>query len=537
MKLSLLTLIILGFLSIGQAQIITPEDYAIEIEPLIITNTPGIHSYSWAKDDQGRWLIVGGRIDGLHQRQPFAAFLEADNNKFAFVIDPVSEQSWSADLSVLNAGLFEQLQSTNQEFYQRDTTLYVFGGYGFSTTASGHVTYPNITAIDVNGLTQAIIDNASITSYFRQTTDSRMKVTGGQIGYLDSTFYLVGGHLFDGSYNPMGPDHGPGFTQEYTDEIRSFKIEDDGTNMTIAAYVAQHDTENLHRRDYNMAPQIFPNGELGFTAFSGVFDPNDLPYLNSVDIVPTGYTVNNSFNQYLSQYHSAKISVYDSTALSNQTLFFGGMSQFYFDGGTLIEDTDVPFVKTISKVTRFNDGSMSENALSYLEMPALLGAGSEYIPTGDYLIENEILDINAIPNQKTLIGYIYGGIESSDKNIFFINDGSQSSASNTIFKVYINKSIAGFEETEIKKNVVQNMNVFPNPAKKDITIQFTVPKTSEVRYDIISTEGKVVKKDSFGVLENGIYDSEIDVRDLMSGNYIVQLFNGEYYIQYKFIKK
>jgi Secretion system C-terminal sorting domain len=537
MKLSTLALAFIGFSSIGHSQLITPEDYAVEIEPLVITNTPGIHSYSWAKDDQGRWLIVGGRIDGLHQRQPFAAFLEADNNKFAFVIDPINEQSWSADLSVLNAGLFEQLQSTNQEFYQRDTTLYVFGGYGFSATSSGHITYPNITAIDINGLTQAIVDNASVTPYFRQITDTRMKVTGGQIGYLDSMFYLVGGQLFDGSYNPMGPDHGPGFTQDYTDEIRSFKLEDNGTTMSIVDYGAQTDSVNLHRRDYNMAPQIFPNGDFGFTAFSGVFDPNDLPYLNSVDITPAGYTVNNAFNQFLSQYHSAKISVYDSTALSNQTLFFGGMSQFYFDGGTLIEDTDVPFIKTISKVTRFNDGSMNENALTYLEMPALLGAGSEFIPTGDYLIEGEILDINAIPNQKTLIGYIYGGIESSDKNIFFINDGTQSSASNTIFKVYINKSIAGYEEQEIIEDLVQNMNVFPNPAKKEITIQFTVPKLSDVHYDIISTDGKIVKKDSFGILENGIYDSEIDIRDLESGNYIVQLFNGEYLIQYKFIKK
>jgi hypothetical protein len=67
-------------------------------------------------------VIVGGRVDGLHQRQPFAAFLEQDNNKNVFVIDPVTEQVWSKDLSGLPTALFEQLQSTNEEFHQRGNT-------------------------------------------------------------------------------------------------------------------------------------------------------------------------------------------------------------------------------------------------------------------------------------------------------------------------------------------------------------------------------------------------------------------------------
>ena len=39
---------------------------------------------------------------------------------------------------------------------------------------------------------------------FRVINDPVFKITGGQMGLLDSTFYLVGGHLFDGRYNPMG---------------------------------------------------------------------------------------------------------------------------------------------------------------------------------------------------------------------------------------------------------------------------------------------------------------------------------------------
>ena len=60
--------------------------------------------------------------------------------------------------------------------------------------------------------------------------------------------------------------------KKYTNEIRTFKINDNGTDLIIYDYTATNDPDNLHRRDYNMSPQIFPNGELGFTAFSGVFD-------------------------------------------------------------------------------------------------------------------------------------------------------------------------------------------------------------------------------------------------------------------------
>jgi hypothetical protein len=156
----------------------------------------------------------------------------------------------------------------------------------------------------------------------------------------------------------MGPNHGPGFTQEYTNGIRSFKIQDDGVNMSITNYNEVVDTVNLHRRDYNMAKQIFPNGDLGYTAFTGVFDYNDMPYLNTVDIVDGAYTVNNSFNQLLSQYHSAKVPVYDSSASCQHTLFFGGMSQFYFDQtGTLVEDQEVPFVRQFQ---RFPDYQMEQ---------------------------------------------------------------------------------------------------------------------------------------------------------------------------------
>lgn len=535
MKLVVLFSLLFPYLLFAQQ----PEEFVVEIEPLTINNAPGVHSYGAGITSDGKWVIVGGRIDGLHRRQPFAAFLEQDNNKSVFVIDPVAEQVWSASLDVLPASIFEQLQSTNQQSHQRENTLYVTGGYGFSTTTGGHITYPNLTAIALDELADAVINGTSIVPFFRQITDTNLKVTGGQLGYKDSTFYLVGGHLFDGAYNPMGPTHGPGFTQVYTEEIRTFKIEDDGTNLAITDYQATNDPQNLHRRDYNMVPQIYPNGEVGYTVFSGVFDVNDLPFLNPVDITgPADYTPSTTFNQYLSHYHSATLPIYDTAANVMHTLFFGGMSQFTLDNtGTLVEDTDVPFVKTISRITRDANGIMQEVDLGYIEMPSLVGSGAEFIPTHQYYYGNEILDLNAVPNTRTLVGYIYGGIESSGENIFFINDGTQSSASNTIFKVFINKSTAGIEEEiPLQSSNILNLNVSPNPVSNALTAQFFGANMEDMHIRIYNQKGQLVLEETHAVTSIGKQSFKLNTSALKKGNYILKVDNGVVSDQKNFVK-
>jgi len=472
------------------------EPYNIEIEPIQITNMPGFQSYSWAKTSDGKWLVVGGRIDGLHQRQPFATFLEADNNKSVFLIDVNNDQVWEGDLSVLSAGLFEQLQSTNQQFITIGDYLYVFGGYGFSATAGDHITFHNIAAIDIDGVADALMNNTPLTAtgLFRQIVEDNVALTGAQAGIVGDTVYLVGGQEFIGRYNPMGPTQGPGFIQDYTSELKKFAIVDDGTNLSIAGYSAQKDTVNLHRRDYNMVPQIFPNGEKGFTVFTGVFRADvDLPFLNTVDVTGGTYNPVPNFNQYLSQYQSAKMAVYDSTYGVMQTVFFGGMSQFTMDStGNLVEDQNVPFVNTISKVIRYADSSMEEIKLP-VEMPVLVGAGADFIPAaGVSYIYNHILDINSIPQTKTLVGYIVGGIESSDANIFFVNDGTQSSSNTVVYAVYINKSTVGTGEYVLDDEHVFNLQVYPQPAQDHFTLEFFNPESGVVEGKLFNVEGKLV---------------------------------------------
>jgi hypothetical protein len=470
--------------------------------------------------------VLGGRIDGLHQIQPFAAFLPSENNTAAFVIDPDKKQVWEAALDSLPTKIFEQLQSTNQEFIQRNNQLYIIGGYGYSPTEEDHITYPYLTAVDVNGLSNAIISGNKIDSYFRQIHNEKMAVTGGNVGCLNDVFYLAGGHYFEGRYNPGGPDFGPGFIQEYTNAIRKFKLKDDGVNLVAIDFSEMVDTNNLHRRDLNMAPQIFPNGDLGYTMFSGVFQKHDdVPYLNTVDISPITYKVNNNFNQYLSHYHSAHIPIYDGKNKVMHTVFFGGISQFVLDSiGHLVEDASVPFVKTISQISRFDDGEMQEVKLN-IEMPAFLGSGAEFISHSEAsFLPSGILKLDDLPKQRTLVGYIFGGIKSSKENIFFNNDGTQSMANNTIFKVYINQ-IAKSNNLKVKGSYVFQIKIYNNPSDNQIVVDFFNPSKGIVTIALSNSNGEIIKEIYQGNIDQGNQKKLFEFPNVKAGAYFISIEN------------
>lgn len=467
--------------------------FQILLEPLSITGLSGIQAYAFGQYN-GKWLIVGGRSDGLHRRQPFASFDVAGRNDQLTVIDPLMKQMWSAPLISLSVGLQDQLSSTNMEFIQEGDYLYLIGGYGYSYASNGHITYPNLTAIKLPEVINAIINKSPIHTFFRQIMDERFAVTGGYLNKIYNTYYLTGGQRFDGRYNPMGPDHGPGFSQVYTNAIQKFRIKEDGEKWTITHLPSVIDGVNLHRRDYNVVPQIMPNRQEGLTAFSGVFQVTiELPYLNSVNIDSAGYIVNNDFKQYYNHYHCAHIPLYSFKENKMHTVFFGGIAQYYDSAGVLIQDNNVPFVKTIARVTRDEKGVMTEYKLP-VEMPALLGAGSEFIPVEKLpKYNNEVIKLDELNDDTTLLGYIYGGISSMAMNVFFSNSGTQSGATNRIFKVYvIKKKVSVNLSSEGAKSLLP-MQVFPNPNDGSFVLKFNLQMPSDVKLSIYDLSGQILE--------------------------------------------
>jgi hypothetical protein len=483
------------------------------LEPIEISGLGGVQSYAFGQHE-GKWLIIGGRLDGLHRRQPFASFDVAGHNTDIIVIDPVQKKQWRKSNSVLPASIREQLSATNPEFHQEGDRLYIIGGYGFSATLNDHTTYANLCAVDVPQVINAVINNQDMVSFFRQIQHEKLAVTGGYLHKLYETYYLVGGQKFIGRYNPMGPDFGPGFFQEYTNAIRKFTLTDDGVNLGVTFSDEVYDEENLHRRDYNVAQHIKPDGTFGLTAFSGVFQKEvNLPFLNCVHIDTVGYTVQPEFNQYYNHYHCAHVPLYSSSSQQMHTLFFGGIAQYYDDNGVLTRDDEVPFVNTIARVTRSKEGNMTEHKLKSV-MPGLLGSGSEFIIHEQIPVyENGVIKFDELIADTTHIGYIYGGINSSAPNIFFTNTGSQSSASNRIFKVFLLKNQSSdTDDLNLQSQNGLGMLVFPNPTFDNIQIKYELQNPAEVTLTIYSINGEKIKEYELGHVMPGKHQFQTNDR-------------------------
>jgi len=519
-KMKIRLLIVTGLLMIKLVTIAQTAPFDIYLEPLNVPGLGGVQAFAFGQDN-GKWLIIGGRLDGLHRRQPFASFDIAGNNNQLIVIDPVSQQKWTAPLNALSVGLQEQMSATNMEFHQDGNYLYIIGGYGYNNSSASKKTFSYLTAVDVPAVINAVVAGTNFTNSFRQITDTLFAVTGGHLKKINSTFYLVGGNKFDGNYNPMG---NPTYVQVYTNAIRKFTINDNGTTINITHLPVINDVTNLHRRDFNVVPQIFLNGEEGLTAFSGVFQPTvDLPFLNCVDIDSVSYTVNNSFQQYYNHYHCAVLPLYSASNNEMHSVFFGGIAQYYDSIGVLVQNNNVPFVKTIARVTRNSTGAMAEYKLP-VEMPGFLGASSEFIPDLNIPhFQNEVLKLDSFINDSTLVGYVYGGISSSAANIFFTNTGAQSSASSQIFKVYvIKRSGVGIHELNKQSIGSLKLQVYPNPNDGNFLVRFYLNKVTDVKISVFLSDGKKIENTTLPNLNAGQNTYQKKIKNIESG--------GTYYL-------
>lgn len=512
--------ILIGASSLGAQN--TP--FSVELEPMTVPQLGGLQAFAYGQHG-GKWLVLGGRLDGLHRRQPWATFDINGHNNQVIVVDPVAGQRWTASLNTLPTGMQEQLSSTNMEFQQIGDYLYVVGGYGYSATLGDHKTYDNLTAIHLPGLIQAVTSGGAIASHFRQVSHPDFAVAGGHLKTVNGVFFLVGGNKFDGRYNPMGH---PTYTQVYTEEIRKFTIADNGVQLNITHLPSVTDAINLHRRDYNVVPQIMPAGNQGLTAFSGVFQLNvDLPYLNCVNIDSNSHSVNAAFSQYYNHYHCPVIPLYSASSNEMHSVFFGGIAQYYDSAGTLVRDDNVPFVKTIARVTRNAAGIMTEYKLP-VEMPDFLGASAEFIPVESLpTYSNEVIKLDSLPQGRTHIGYIYGGIASPDPNIFWINDGTQSHASATVFKVYLNTNAVGADDAiNLHSNEALDFSVRPNPTHGDFTLGFALREESEVIMEIYDHRGRLMEQRQ-RLFSKGVQSwSVTELEDERSGVYYVKLSVG-----------
>lgn len=409
---------------------------------------PTLQSFATATYD-GKWVMLAGRTNGLHGFGQTGAqnFPPAAQNKEVWVIDPVTRQSWRRSLTTdasLSAIQLAELSTTNTQFAQIGNRLYVTGGYG-QGPVSGFQTFNELTAIDLPGITQWVMNGTgSASASMRTIRDNTFQVTGGAMYAMNGRMHLVFGQNFIGGY--------PGGTGVYTKQVRSFDLIDDGTNLGFANLTSTTPDEAYRRRDLNIFPTVKnQNGTPtnGLEALSGVFTPTNGAWTVPVRIDGNGQpsmddpAAPGTFKQAMNNYHSARLGLYSQQNDQMHEVLFGGITLSYFDSATqaFVQDDDMTFTSQITQVNIDASGQHSQDLLG--AFPALtdqtgnlmrFGAGAEFYPAGGIpMFDNGVIKLDELTGPTTL-GYIFGGIFANAPHTQGV-PGAMSGASNTIFEV------------------------------------------------------------------------------------------------------
>lgn len=428
-----------------------PFRIVIETESYMVPG--GIQSAAWG-DYQGQYIIIAGRTSGLHgfdSINPNSNFPPDQQNTMVFVVNSNSKKvmyrSLNDPLSGLTQAQIDALSVTAPQFCQNDTTMYITGGYGIDTVSGNFTTKATLTAIDMPGLISWVTKPYSsnlASNYIRQITNPIFRVTGGAMYLSGDSALLIFGQDFEGPYTPSS-------TGIYTEQVRVFKILDDGENLGVVVQNSTNPNPNYRRRDLNVVPFIkIVNSHQapGFIAYSGVFTEAGGIWTVPVEISANGGptmadpSLPSAFKQGMNNYICAHVPILARNG-TMYTVLFGGITYEYFQDGQFLTDPGFPFTDQVTVVSRSINGVYQQGLLP-VEYPVifstasnpgsrlLFGAGAKFMPAfGVPFFANGVLDLSGIKESR-VIGYIIGGIQSTLPDTQFPSD---SAASPYIFRV------------------------------------------------------------------------------------------------------
>ena len=166
------------------------------------------------------------------------------------------------------------------------------------------------------------------------------------------------------------------------------------------------------------------------------------------------------------------------------------------------------------------DGTINERALEST-MPGYLGAGAEFVPNDNIPLTQEGILVWSNNMPDTLeVGYIYGGIRSSAANIFFINDGTQSKASSTLFKVRLIRKVVSKVSGFSNENNFQ-LSISPNPGSDGVLVSFQLEEPDDVEIRIVSLDGALFKRVDLGHIPSGRNNPFMSLENIPVGDYII----------------
>lgn len=435
---------------------------------------PRIQSFVWAQWD-GKWIFIGGRAAGFHGvGQGEVDFPRAKANLKIWVIEPPSAAGPAKVYSFPVAGLpaslnavKDQWTSTSLLHFQDKDTLYLAGGYG-QNSAGETVTYPILSSVNLPALVAGVTqEKDTFSSTIAYVESPLVQSTGGELVKLDDgCVYLVGGHVFMGSYRGFeaaGEKNTPKASQVYLGEIRKLRVTRPRAGKLEVALVERFQDPEFARRDLNVSLTILPDGKsLGAAAYGGVFTKDQLNFTHPIYFgASAAPQIDAAFEQKMSAYTCAKLLMFDPDSSTMYTTFFGGISRWTWNYATG-QFEKAPLAGDRNKDARYLDGLPWIDHISTLargprqtfefvqpghRLPAYVGTNAAFLPVAGLKRVREdaaIYDLRQLRGKRVLLGYLYGGIRAvprqfpyTDDAPYYTSGNVPTSPSDLVLKVYV----------------------------------------------------------------------------------------------------
>lgn len=367
--------------------------FDLQLEELTLgDDAPGLHSFAAAVveegPNQGKWLMLGGRTNGLHNLVGHS-FPTSERNDRIWVVDPAGGATCSSPLDGLLVDLADALAATNHQAVQVGDVLWVNGGYGWSVNAQDNVTFGYLIAVDVPGLVAAVVEHCGaeipqIGQHFSHgslegeqgedcrrfgpgTTDGPLcdvTLTGGGIQRVGDELFLGFGQHFGGRYNDFRNQQ-----QIYACQVVRFAIPTPAWGETfelaaptlVAAGGAgcppgglRPNNDPFHRRDLNLLPTAYlEEGQPaeGVVALGGVFKDEFFAYDEPIWVTAAGATVDTANHQKMGQYEAANLTLFSESADALHSVILGGISSHYCKAGE--SGVETPQCTKVRKIWSF----------------------------------------------------------------------------------------------------------------------------------------------------------------------------------------
>lgn len=432
---------------------IYPEDslpFTLEIEQASFGLPTGLQAYSSAIY-KGKWIFIGGRTNGLHGFDNLGNnFPPRFQNTTIYIVDPCSGKFHSRSLSEsgLSQIAIDDLSSTAGQNFQKGHLLYICGGYGLDTLTNTMGTRDSLTEIDLDILLEWVKHGEPhLTCAIRQVRHPLLQVCGGELFQASDSdpFLLMVGQNFIGDYR----DNSNGI---YTQQIRRFRLHDDGSHLSLVDLTFPGTFPDYRRRDLNIVPIILRN-QPAYVILSGVFTLQTGVWTVPITVFRDGMSIEliptlpSTFKQGMNNYNCPSFSLYSQKTKDMFLILPGGISFGYFQNGTFQTDSEIPFINQVTTIKLDKEGNYTQYLMNG-EYPfiastgtnpgnaLLFGAEAVFFPAEDIAAyPNGVLNLDKIKGSK-IIGYIAGGIMSTLANT---NTREDSTSSPYVFTVKLTK--------------------------------------------------------------------------------------------------